>query len=76
MMLVGIDADIMVPAVLNLVIGVRGNFGGSRLSYRDVMRVRVCGLYWIHISNIAIMLEGTLFAVRIECSLFKVSPVG
>ena len=75
-MLVGIDADIIEPAALNLVIGVRGNFGGSLLSYKEVMRVRVCGLYWIHISNMGIMLEGTLVAVRIECSLFKVSPVG
>ena len=58
-----IDADIMVSAVLSLVIGVRDNFGDSRLSYRDVMRVRVCGLYWIHISNMGIMLEGTFVAV-------------
>ena len=71
-----IDADIMVSAVLSLVIGVRGNFGDSRLSYRDVMRVRVCGLYWIHISNMGIRFEGTLAALRSECSLFNVSPVG
>ena len=46
MMLVDIDADIMVSAVLSLVIGVRDNFEDSRLSYRDVMRVRVCGLFY------------------------------